>query len=107
MGKAIVKEYDNDITILKYFPYLGAPCLVTEALATTVGAHKIVKAGTPFPANDSTCLGIILKDVDVTNGDAPATYVFEGCIDTAKAKANSDVTVSAEAKAKMPRVTWF
>ena len=37
---------------------------------------KIAKAGTPYPSNDAECLGYLLEDVDVTQGDAPGTYVF-------------------------------
>ena len=68
--------------------------------------RKIFKAGTPFPANDATCKGYLLHDVDVTQGDAAGTYIFEGSIDSKKVTANG-VTVSAEAKAATPRVTFF
>ena len=45
---------------------------------------KIVPAGTPFPSNDAECKGYLLHDVDVTMGDAPGTYVYQGTIDWEK-----------------------
>lgn len=104
MGKPIEREFTQGKTILKYFDYKGTACVVTDALATTVGAKKIVKAGTPYPSDDADCLGYILQDVDVTMGDAPATYIYEGVIDSAKL---NGVTVSAQAKTATPKVTFF
>lgn len=107
MGRPIEKEFTQGKTILKYFDYKGAACVVPEAgVAADANGKKIVKAGTPFPANDSTCKGYLLHDVDVTQGDAPGTYIFEGSIDNKKLTA-TEVTVSAEAKAATPRVTFF
>ena len=107
MGRLIEKEFTQGKTILKYFDYKGAACVVPEAgVAADANGKKIVKAGTPFPANDSTCKGYLLHDVDVTQGDAPGTYIFEGSIDNKKLT-ETEVTVSAEAKAATPRVTFF
>lgn len=107
MGRPIVKEFTQGKTILKYFDYKGAACVVPEAgVAADANGKKIVKAGTPFPANDSTCKGYLLHDVDVTQGDAPGTFIFEGSIDSKKLT-ETGVTVSVEAKAATPRVTFF
>lgn len=107
MGRVVAHTYGQPIGILKYFDYLGAPCIVSEAgVSADANGNKIVKAGTPFPANDATCKGYLLHDVDVTNGDAPATYVYEGSIDVKKLTANG-VTVSDNAKGATPRVTFF
>ena len=105
--KFITREFGQAIEILKFNDFKGAPCTV---LATGIVADenglKIIKAGTPWPANDATCKGILLHDTDVTYGDAPGTYVFEGSIDTAKLTLNG-ITVVAAAKAVLPRVTFF
>ena len=107
MGRPIVKEFTQGKTILKYFDYKGAACVVPETgIVADTNGNKIVKAGTPFPANDATCKGYLLHDVDVTQGDAPGTYIYEGSIDNKKL-ADAGVTVSAEAKAATPRVTFF
>lgn len=107
MGKPIEREFTQGKTILKYFDYKGAACVVPSVdVAADEDGKKIVKAGTPFPANDATCKGYLLHDVDVTQGDAPGTYIFEGSIDNKKLT-DTGVTVSAEAKAATPRVTFF
>ena len=107
MGKPITHEFTQGKTILKFFDYKGAACIVKEStVEADSNGNKIVKAGTPFPANDSSCKGYLLEDVDVTHGDAPGTYIYEGSIDNAKLTATG-VTVSEEAKAATPRVTFF
>ena len=107
MGKPITHDFTQGKTILKFFDYKGAACIVPEsAVEADANEKKIVKAGTPFPANGSTCKGYLLDDVDVTYGDAPGTYIFEGSIDNKKLTA-AGITVSAEAKAATPRVTFF
>ena len=107
MGKPITHEFTQGKTILKFFDYKGAACIVKEStVEADSNGNKIVKAGTPFPSNNSSCLGYLLHDVDVTNGDAPGTYIFEGSIDNKKLT-ELGVTVSDEAKAATPRVTFF
>lgn len=107
MGKPIEREFNQGKTILKFFDYKGAACVVTQSMATAdENGNKIVKAGTPFPADDSTCKGYLLHDVDVTQGDDAGTYIFEGSIDNTKLT-EAGVTVSEEAKAATPRVTFF
>lgn len=55
-----------------------------SALATeTPEGRKIVKAGTFFPANDDTAVGIVLNDYDVTDGDQQAAIVCHGFVKTA------------------------
>lgn len=49
--------------------------------ATTLGnGAKYVKAGTIYPANDATAVGIVYEDVDVTNGDAAGSVVLGGVV---------------------------
>lgn len=107
MGKPIIHEFDQGKTILKYFDYKGFAALVSATGVTAdANGNKIVKAGTPFPSNDENCKGYLLHDVDVTQGDAPGTVIYEGSIDSAKVTANG-VTIAAAAKAATPRVTFF
>lgn len=63
---------------------------------------KIVPAGTPFPSNDAECKGYLLHDVDVTMGDAPGTYVYQGTIDWEKVKS---LSIADAARTATPRVT--
>ncbi len=108
MGKPIERDFTQEKTILKFFPYEGAACLVPTSLATKAdeNGRKVVKAGTPFPSNDGDCKGYLLHDVDVTMGDAPGTYVYQGSIDSTKVTANG-ITVQDAAKKATPRVTFF
>lgn len=107
MGKPIVQEFGQEKTILKFFDYKGAACVVpASGVSADADGKKIVKAGTPFPSNDKNCLGYLLHDVDVTNGDAAGTYVYVGCLDEAKITANG-VTIAAAAKTATPKVTFY
>lgn len=42
--------------------------------------RKIVPAGTVYPANDATAKGILLHDVDVTNGSQAGSLIVEGYV---------------------------
>lgn len=105
MGKPIVHEFTQGKTILKFFPYQGAACVVPQSMQSSEdeNGYKIVKAGTPFPSNDNKCLGYLLEDVDVTQGDAPGTYVFDGTIDWEKVKS---LSIADAARKATPRVTF-
>lgn len=66
---------------------------------------KIVKAGSIIPKNDATAKGVLLSDVDVTNGDAPGTIVIHGFVDNTKLVKNG-ITVTAEAMGAIPQITF-
>lgn len=107
MGKPIVHEFEQGKTILKYFDYKGFAALISATGVTAdSNGYKIVKAGTPYPTNDADCVGYLLADVDVTQGDAPGTIIYEGSIDETKVTANG-ITVDSAAKTATPRVTFF
>ncbi|WP_250674861.1 hypothetical protein LZ906_006690 [Paraclostridium ghonii] len=84
MGKITVTQYTNSKEILKYDHFVSEKVVLTQANATTVNGKKIVKAGTILPANDATAKGIVLYDVDVTNGDETGALVIHGFIDKTK-----------------------
>lgn len=105
MGKPIVREFTQGKGILKFFPYEGAACLVAQSGVTAdANGNKIVPAGTPYPTNDSSCVGYLLEDVDVTMGDAPGTYVYQGTIDWEKV---SGLSITDAARKATPRVTFY
>lgn len=97
--KPITHDFTQEKTIDKFFNEKGrAACVVPKSMGKDDGNGRlIVKAGTPFPSNDSKCEGYIYKDVDVTQGDAPGTFRFEGDIDNKKIIENG-VEISEEAK---------
>lgn len=106
MGKPIIREFTQSKGILKFFDYKGAACVVPQSMQSSPDGNgmKIVKAGTPFPSNDNNCLGYLLHDVDVTQGDAPGTYIYSGTIDWTKV---SDLSIADAARKATPRVTFF
>lgn len=53
---------------------------IAQTDATTVNGRKYVKAGTVYPANDATAVGIVYEDVDVTTGDMPGSVVLKGVV---------------------------
>lgn len=75
----------------------------SEGLAVLQEGRYVVKAGTIYPANDSTAIGIVLNDYDVTDGDATLAVVIHGFIKTAALPA---VPV-ANALAAMKQLTFL
>lgn len=55
----------------------------SEGLATLVDGRYVVKAGTIYPANDATAIGVVLNDYDVTDGDAMMAVMIHGFIKVA------------------------
>lgn len=53
---------------------------IPQSMATTEGATKYVKMGSPYPSNDGNIEGLVYEDVDVTNGNAPGSVVTKGVI---------------------------
>lgn len=106
MGKPIVRDFTQGKGILKFFPYEGAACVVQQSMVSAADDNgmKIVKAGTPYPSNDAECLGYLLEDVDVTQGDAPGTYVYQGTIDWEKV---TGLSIADVARKATPRVTFY
>lgn len=55
----------------------------TPGLAILRDGRYIIPAGTIYPANDASAVGIVLSEYDVTDGDAILTVVTHGFIKTA------------------------
>jgi len=71
-------------------------------IAVLEDGRYIVKAGTIYPANDATAIGVVLNDYDVTDGDAMMAVVIHGFIKTAALPA----VPSANAIAAMKQITF-
>lgn len=71
-----------------------------STLAVTEEGRKIVKAGTLFPANDATAIGVVLNDYDVTDGDQQAAILIHGFVLKAKLPAAPADTVN------LPQITF-
>jgi len=65
----------------------------TPGLATLVDGRYVVKAGTFYPANDATAIGVVLNDYDVTDGDAMMAVVMHGFIKLAALPEAPDAAV--------------
>lgn len=51
-----------------------------SGVAANAQGRKIVPAGTVYPLNDATAIGILLNDVDVTTGPQPGTVLVDAWI---------------------------
>lgn len=51
-----------------------------SSLAVEENGRKIVKAGTIFPANNETAIGLVFQDYDVTDGDVAAAILVHGFV---------------------------
>lgn len=65
----------------------------TPGIATLVDGRYVVKAGTFYPANDATAIGVVLNDYDVTEGDAMMAVVMHGFIKKSALPAAPNVAV--------------
>lgn len=54
--------------------------IAQDGATTADNGAKYVKAGTPFPANGATAIGLVYEDVDVTTGDMPGSVVTKGVV---------------------------
>ena len=80
MFKSSTTNYSVRPEILASDHFTTQTCTVTTALGASVDGRTIVKAGTVFPANNATAVGLIVHDVDVTDGAAPAAYIDHGIV---------------------------
>lgn len=74
---------------------------IAQANATSERGGKVVKAGTFYPANNSSTVeGIVYEDVDVTTGDMPGSVVTKGIVylDKLPAAPESGVQSALEGK---------
>ena len=67
---------------------------IPATLGVVDGAHKTVKAGTVFPADDGTAEGIVFTDTDVTHGDAEGSVIVAGRVLAARVNA-SEAAITA------------
>ena len=115
------QEFGNDKQIL-IAPELAftVGCLVgNTGVSANKEGRKIIKAGTPVggatnvltnrqtvlaETTGETAQGVVLHDVDVTDGDANATIVIEGVIEVLKVEADVVSTLTTAAT-NLPKIT--
>lgn len=94
-------------------------CIVSGTGIEAVNGRKILKAGTPvggadvltnrqavISKNTDAPVGVVLHDVDVTNGDENATLVVKGQVDLLKLDEDVVTLVNA-AKAKLTNIVFM
>lgn len=75
-AKQILVFPDHYVCVAQTFPK-------DDPVATDVNGRKIVLAGTMYPANDATCIGVVFNDQDVTDGDRTGAVLIHGFVKTA------------------------
>lgn len=109
--KTVTNEYANKNEILQ-FPddYVARPQFFDEQSTLAVkddNGRYIIKAGTPFPSNDANCTGIVLNDLDVTDGDENGAVLVRGHINTARAEANFGGTYTTNCKNALKGIFFY
>lgn len=51
-----------------------------SGISADANGGKHVKMGTPYPSNNSSCIGLVYEDVDVTSGKMPGSVVLKGVV---------------------------
>jgi len=113
--KVIQTEYGTSIDILfNLDPYTARPIMVSDegVAADKTTGKKIVKAGSLLDkegkiANDKTVRYVLLKDIDVTYGDAAGAGVYRGTLDKKKIESNTGVTISDDAMLALKGVIFM
>ena len=109
--KSVTNSYANKVEILQ-FPddYVARPQFFDEQSKLAVkdeSGRYIIKAGTPFPSNDANCTGIVLNDLDVTDGDENGAVLVRGHINTDRAEANFGGTYTSACKNALKSAIFF
>lgn len=90
----------NILAIPDHYVAIARKLEKDSTLAVTEEGRKIVKAGTLYPANDATAIGVILNDYDVTDGDQMCAVVIHGFVLEAKLPEAPDEAVD------IPQITF-
>lgn len=105
--KVIERKYGapthNILAMPDHYVAIARKFTPTDSAAVTVGSRKIIKAGTIYPTNDASAIGVILQDIDVTDGDKTDALVIHGFILTEKIP----TAATDEAKAALPLIKFM
>lgn len=99
-------DYGSEKQILMFpNPYVAAPQKFSQnsSLAVTENGRKIIKAGTIYPSNDASALGIVFNDLDVTEGDQNGAIIVFGFVKTSALP----VAPTAAAKTALNMIKFF
>lgn len=91
----------EEINILASANFTAFTYQIPESMGKEVGCRKVVPAGTVYPANDGTAIGVLLNDIDVTDGDYQGSVIVDGIL----LKDRLPEEISAEALAAMKKIS--
>lgn len=77
--------------------------LKDDAAAVDVDGRKVIKAGTIYPKNDATAIGVVWADYDVTKGDVTGALIIHGFLKTAALPAEP----ASAAKTALPMIAFL
>lgn len=93
--------------------------LVAQALGVNEGSKKIVKAGTPVTgdltdrttaftaAGAGNAVGVVLHDVDVTEGDGNASILLWGFVNLDRIDDTTAAKITTDVKTALKGSIWF
>ena len=119
-----------NLVVKKEYPRVQKQILVDDGTAITLGivvantgveataGRKIVKAGTPvigdlkdrntaFTVGAVGAVGVLLHDVDVTEGNANGTIVALGCVDLNKLDADVQEQITEDVETALTRIIFI
>ncbi|SDB96505.1 hypothetical protein [Shouchella lonarensis] len=74
------QTYQNDPSFISSYHSISRTRTATQDMGKEIGGKIILKAGSVYPANDETAEGIVVNDVDLTNGGYPVAVLVEGYV---------------------------
>ena len=81
------------LAIPDHYVAIARHLAMDTALAQTIDGRKVVKAGTMYPANDATAIGVIMHDYDVTDGEVNAAIIIHGFVRKDRLNAPTDAAL--------------
>ena len=93
-------------------PQVSVGVVVSQELGVEVGGRKIVKAGTPltgdlnarntpFTKATDSAQGVLLHDVDVTDGNANGTLLILGFVNTNRLESDVQALITENVKTSL------
>lgn len=99
----VTNKTRTEVNFLASAKYVAFTYQISDSgVSANADGRKIVPAGTVYPANDATALGILHDDIDVTNGPQPGSVIVEGWI----LEARLPVAPAAAAKTAMKEIKF-
>ncbi|MFD2334681.1 hypothetical protein ACFSR7_36015 [Cohnella sp. GCM10020058] len=99
----VTNKTRTEINFLASAKFLAFTYQISDSGVTAnADGRKIVPAGTVYPANDGTAIGILHDDIDVTTGPQPGSVIVEAWILEARLPA----APSTAAKAAMKEIKF-